>query len=123
MASKEILTEDAFNIYTQNVFDVLTKVADAINTLTTKIIDLEEKVQSLSQTGLNSTRRRVNSDLDECLLIAKSRRNLPADTLLPVTKQVIDTLVEFNDHIACLELECKVKDEMIRNLLMKIIKK
>ena len=120
MASKEILTEDAFNIYTQNVFDVLTKVADAINTLTTKIIDLEEKVQSLSQTG---SRRRVNSDLDECLLIAKSRRNLPADTLLPVTKQVIDTLVEFNDHIACLELECKVKDEMIRNLLMKIIKK
>ena len=37
--------------------------------------------------------------------------------------QVIDTLVEFNEHIACLELECKVKDEMIRNLLMKIIKK
>jgi len=120
MTTKKILTDDDFNIYTQNVFDVLTKVADAINTLTNKIINLEDKVQTLSHNG---TRNRANSDLDECLLIAKSRRNLPKDTLLPVTKQVIDVLVEYNEHIACLEMECKVKDEMIRNLLMKIIKK
>jgi hypothetical protein len=51
MTAKEILTSEEFNIYTQNIFDVLTKVADAINTLTTKIISLEEKVQSLSQTS------------------------------------------------------------------------
>jgi len=120
MTTKEILTSEEFNIYTHNIFDVLTKVADAINILTTKIIDLEKKVQDLSQTR---TRPRINSDLDECLLIAKSRRNLPKDTLLPLTAQVVNVLVTLNENISCLELECKVKDEMIRNLLMKIIKK